>query len=643
MASSIDPPDNYLCPISQEIMTDPVLASDGHHYERRCIVGWINLKGMHATSPKTNELLQSHSVYPDHSLRIEINEKFMEKQRVAANTETQKPMHMKKNKSTTNVAAVTSTAELSDVPDQPQEEVVPEQPPLSSTSVDHVAHEAAISAATKTTTTITTSTATTTTITAAVVSTLSTSTIVVAGEGAGAKSTAVEEAVMHPATPPALSVAVAPPAVMEQLPALIPVTASRGAHATVTPKAVRTSSVAQNDASAAVVVPSAERLPVAQHAVQPTGERVSVVAGIDVRQRKGKQRKASKRVNDKEEESRLLEEAQQAVQVSAQRSHSVTMTSVAKMLFVVVGLVILFSAWRVMEGTPESRKLMVGPESIVDVKQFLGRQQGNDKDKSSHKDASQRHDAAENDHFEVVRLLLKQGMDIDIVDNNGVTPLYFASLKGYLKVVRFLVRKGAEMDKTKNNGCSSLYAAAGKGYLPIVQYLVEHGADKDKADENDITPLHAAVQNGHLEVLRFLVEQGADKDKFDDYGYSPLFTAAHNGHLAMVHILVEHGANKDKADENGISPLCAAAANGHLDVVRYLVEQGADKDKADNNDWTPLYFATSMGHAKVVSYLISSGASLTERNSYGTLPIDVAANEMIKQLIHAEEKRRRDN
>ena len=368
MASSIDPPDNYLCPISQEIMTDPVLASDGHHYERRCIVGWINLKGMHATSPKTNELLQSHSVYPDHSLRIEINEKFMEKQRVAANTETQKPMHMKKNKSTTNVAAVTSTAELSDVPDQPQEEVVPEQPPLSSTSVDHVAHEAAISAATKTTTTITTSTATTTTITAAVVSTLSTSTIVVAGEGAGAKSTAVEEAVMHPATPPALSVAVAPPAVMEQLPALIPVTASRGAHATVTPRAVRTSSVAQDttaketaSSASAVVVRSAERSAVAEHTVQQTGKRAPVVAGTHMRQRKVKQSKAPKRVrDDEEEENRLLEEALQeealqavrAAQAAEGRYDAALRTAIISSM-----VLILILLYRDLEGIPGGQKI----------------------------------------------------------------------------------------------------------------------------------------------------------------------------------------------------------------------------------------------------------------------------------------------
>ena len=82
MMLPIGPPDHYVCPISQQIMTDPVLASDGHHYERRFIVDWINLKGVHATSPKTNALLQSHSVFPDHSLRIEINE-FMQKQRTS--------------------------------------------------------------------------------------------------------------------------------------------------------------------------------------------------------------------------------------------------------------------------------------------------------------------------------------------------------------------------------------------------------------------------------------------------------------------------------------------------------------------------------------------------------------------------------
>ena len=58
---------------------------------------------------------------------------------------------------------------------------------------------------------------------------------------------------------------------------------------------------------------------------------------------------------------------------------------------------------------------------------------------------------------------------------------------------------------------------------------------------------------------------------------------------------------------------------------------------------TLLHTAALHGHAEVLSCLMSGGASLAARDSDGKLPIDCAANEEIKELIRAEEKRRRGN
>ena len=48
-------PDDLQCPISQELMRDPVVAADGRTYERAQIAAWIG-RG-HNTSPMTNERL----------------------------------------------------------------------------------------------------------------------------------------------------------------------------------------------------------------------------------------------------------------------------------------------------------------------------------------------------------------------------------------------------------------------------------------------------------------------------------------------------------------------------------------------------------------------------------------------------------
>ena len=45
------PPDYFICPITLEIMKDPVIAQDGYSYERDAIEEWIEKKG---TSPMTN-------------------------------------------------------------------------------------------------------------------------------------------------------------------------------------------------------------------------------------------------------------------------------------------------------------------------------------------------------------------------------------------------------------------------------------------------------------------------------------------------------------------------------------------------------------------------------------------------------------
>ncbi|KAH8075257.1 ubiquitin-protein transferase [Aureococcus anophagefferens] len=62
-----DVADELLCPISCEVMTDPVSADDGHTYERACIEAWF-AKGKR-TSPATNELLESLKLRPNHVVR----------------------------------------------------------------------------------------------------------------------------------------------------------------------------------------------------------------------------------------------------------------------------------------------------------------------------------------------------------------------------------------------------------------------------------------------------------------------------------------------------------------------------------------------------------------------------------------------
>ncbi|XP_063502086.1 WD repeat, SAM and U-box domain-containing protein 1 isoform X5 [Symphalangus syndactylus] len=64
-------PDEFICPITRELMKDPVIASDGYSYEKEAMENWISKKKR--TSPMTNLVLPSAVLTPNRTLKMAIN------------------------------------------------------------------------------------------------------------------------------------------------------------------------------------------------------------------------------------------------------------------------------------------------------------------------------------------------------------------------------------------------------------------------------------------------------------------------------------------------------------------------------------------------------------------------------------------
>jgi hypothetical protein len=60
------PPPEFCCPITNELMTDPVIMRDGHTYERSALAEWLS---RHPTSPITREPMQMSDARPNRALK----------------------------------------------------------------------------------------------------------------------------------------------------------------------------------------------------------------------------------------------------------------------------------------------------------------------------------------------------------------------------------------------------------------------------------------------------------------------------------------------------------------------------------------------------------------------------------------------
>lgn len=64
-------PNSFYCPITQALMSDPVIDKNGDTYERSAIMLWIN---EHGTSPMTREPLSSSDLMPNRAIRDAIDD-----------------------------------------------------------------------------------------------------------------------------------------------------------------------------------------------------------------------------------------------------------------------------------------------------------------------------------------------------------------------------------------------------------------------------------------------------------------------------------------------------------------------------------------------------------------------------------------
>jgi len=148
------------------------------------------------------------------------------------------------------------------------------------------------------------------------------------------------------------------------------------------------------------------------------------------------------------------------------------------------------------------------------------------------------HEAALNGQSGQVSALLEAGIDANMKDREGRTPLMYASFNGHTEVIKGLVKRGADINLQDIYGRSALMMASSGPYPVAVKLLLDHGADPNLVDtEEHFTALMYAAAEGQPDVVKLLLANGADSELKDVDGDNALTFAANNGHVSVVSLL----------------------------------------------------------------------------------------------------------
>ena len=90
-------------------------------------------------------------------------------------------------------------------------------------------------------------------------------------------------------------------------------------------------------------------------------------------------------------------------------------------------------------------------------------------------------------------------------------PMHEAAKEGDLAKVKSLIAEGSDVNVKDENGLTPLNIAATEGYKDVVEQLISNGANVGAVDNTDATPLHLAVREGHKEIAELLFKHGGSK------------------------------------------------------------------------------------------------------------------------------------
>ncbi|XP_072484984.1 ankyrin-3 isoform X4 [Notamacropus eugenii] len=257
---------------------------------------------------------------------------------------------------------------------------------------------------------------------------------------------------------------------------------------------------------------------------------------------------------------------------------------------------------------------------------------------------------------------IKNGVDINICNQNGLNALHLASKEGHVEVVSELIHRDANVDAATKKGNTALHIASLAGQTEVVKVLATNGANLNAQSQNGFTPLYMAAQENHLEVVKFLLDNGASQSLATEDGFTPLAVALQQGHDQVVSLLLENDtkgkvrlpalhiaarkddtkaaalllqndSNADVESKSGFTPLHIAAHYGNINVATLLLNRGAAVDFTARNDITPLHVASKRGNANMVKLLLDRGAKIDAKTRDGLTPLHCGARSGHEQVV----------
>lgn len=222
---------------------------------------------------------------------------------------------------------------------------------------------------------------------------------------------------------------------------------------------------------------------------------------------------------------------------------------------------------------------------------------------------------------DIIKTVLEKFTDVNLCDNQGKTALHAllygdcTSENDTFEIVKLFIQKGANINIQDGQNVTVSHIVAGKKYLNILFYFLQCNCTVSLQDSNGNTILHTILENSaHLsnnktfiQLVDIMCAVFLENIK-NSSGTTPIHLAAENRHYKIFEKMLPKLKNINDTNENGESLLHILLnkfPKENYVFIKYLLELGANVDLKTKTGLTPINLASKVGYEYVLLQLIS--------------------------------------
>jgi ankyrin repeat protein len=298
------------------------------------------------------------------------------------------------------------------------------------------------------------------------------------------------------------------------------------------------------------------------------------------------------------------------------------------------------------------------------------------------------HAAADEGNEESARFLLSFSVEVNLVDDSGLTPLSLAAVRGHHGTVQLLLENGATLWQKVDDRLSIFEAFRRhrdySQFRQVAEMMVLSAEECDNPIEratllllnlarvlepavfNDVmelsnllltkkpadilaenrasTVLHSAACYGNIDIVRICLDAGAGLEDRSIDGQTPLLSALRPFRLdskscararGIIDLLLNRGANVNARDAKGATALMYTCVHDEYSecCLRLLDCPGVDIEATTNEGRTALLVAAQLNSPGIIATLISHKANIDARDKEGKAAIHHAAMNYLSRAI----------